>query len=319
MTEQSEKMPLVTFALLAYNQEKLIADAMHAALAQDYGHLEIIVSDDCSTDGTWKVIQSIADQYRGPHKLRLVRNESNMGIGPHVSNVGMLASGELLVVAAGDDFSVPERVSRVVDAWVAHGRAEGALHSAVRVRQADSDGGSISKGAGADPEKATLEYFAKNHFRGLFFGAAAAYTKGLFTRFPPLTAPFEDVALTFRALLIGKVMYVDAVLVHYHFNDSSVSRALSIRDRERVRKWFDTLYRNVEGMESDYNHYLTVSRVDPDSRVVSELQNIKWRRCRAKGLGSASPIRFLIAMFSYPYGVSFRTWFGFYRVFFGLR
>lgn len=312
-----DALPLVTFALFAYNQEALVADAMRAALAQDYGRLEVIVSDDCSTDGTWGVIQSIADGYRGPHALRVVRNTSNMGIGPHVSHVGMQARGDLVVVAAGDDHSVPERVSRMVETWVAHGKPEGALHSAVLVRR--SDGESISRGAGADPEKATLDYFVKNHFRGLFFGAAAAYSKGVFSRFPPLKAPFEDVALTLRALLIGKVLYVDAVLVHYHFNDTSISSPLRIRNQERVRKWFDTLCKNVEAMELDYAYYLETTPARPDADVTGQLQRIRRRRVRAKGLAGSNPIRFLMGMCSYPYGVSVRSWIGFYRVFFGLR
>lgn len=312
-----DALPPVTFALFAYNQEALVADAMRAALAQDYGRLEVIVSDDCSTDGTWAVIQSVAEGYRGPHALRVVRNASNMGIGPHVSHVCMQARGDLVVVAAGDDHSVPERVSKMVETWVAQGKPEGALHSAVLVRR--SDGESISRGAGADPEKATLDYFVRNHFRGLFFGAAAAYTKGVFSRFPPLQAPFEDVALTFRALLIGKVVYVDAVLVHYHFNESSISRPLNIWDRKRVRKWFDTLCRNVEAMELDYVHYLESMSATLDAGIARQLRRIKRKRTRAKGLAVRNPVRFVIGMFSYPYGVSIRSWIGFYRVFFGLR
>ena len=312
-----DALPLVTFALFAYNQEAVVADAMQAALAQDYGRLEIIVSDDCSTDGTWAVIQSIADSYRGPHALRVVRNASNMGIGPHVSHVGMQAHGDLVVVAAGDDYSVPERVSQLVKTWVAHGKPEGALHSAVLVRSRGSE--TISKGAGADPEKATLDYFVRNHFRGLFFGAAAAYTKGVFSRFPPLQTPFEDIALTFRALLIGRVVYVDAVLVHYDFNDSSISRPLRIRDQERVRKWFSTIQKNMEGLQADYLHYIRSRQATPDAFVLNEIHRIEQRCSRAKGLGSRDPVRLLIGMLSYPYDVPLRNRIGFYLGFFGLR
>lgn len=317
MTEQSEIEPLVTFALFAYNQEKLIGDAMNAALAQDYDHLEIIVSDDCSTDGTWEVMQAVAKGYRGPHHLRLVRNEANMGIGPHVSNVGMLAQGELVVVAAGDDFSVPERVSRLVDAWLVHGRPDGALHSAALVRGPGGD--SVSKSAGAIPENATMDYFVKNHFVALLMGAAAAYTKSVFSKFPPLLAPFEDIALTFRSLMIGKVIYVDAVLVHYHFTDSSVSRSLRFRDRERVRRWFDTIFKNLEGMESDYRSHLLSTGSTPDESITKEFQCSKRRVKRIRGLGENHPVRFIVAMLSYPRILPFRRWVGFYLGFFGIR
>ena len=317
MTKHNERTPLVTFALFAYNQEALIAGAMHAALAQDYGHLEIIVSDDCSTDGTWDVIQSIADRYRGPHAVRVVRNESNMGIGPHVSNVGMLARGELIVVAAGDDFSVPERVSRLVEAWLLHGRPDGALHSAALVRGPGGD--RVSKSAGAMPEKASLDYFVENHFAALFVGASAAYTKSVFSRFPPLQAPFEDIALTFRSLLIGEVVYVDAVLVHYNFTDSSVSRPLRFRDKVRVARWFDTIYQNIEGMESDYRSHLSSTGSVANDLIVDEFRRSKRRVKRIRGLGGKNPVRFLIGMLSYPRILPFRRWVGFYLGFFGIR
>ena len=61
--------PLVTFAILAYNQVGFIEVAVNAALAQDYPNLEIIISDDCSEDDTYKIIQNIVKNYAGPHKL----------------------------------------------------------------------------------------------------------------------------------------------------------------------------------------------------------------------------------------------------------
>jgi glycosyltransferase involved in cell wall biosynthesis len=317
VTEESQ-YPLVTFALFAYNQENYIREAVEAALAQDYPNLEIIISDDCSVDGTLDVIQSIANEYCGAHTLRIVRNETNMGIGPHVSNVGMLASGELVVVAAGDDFSVSERVSRIVDTWCANGKPEGALHSAVCVRHKNGEV-AVSRGAGSVPEKSTLEYFVKNDFRGLFFGSAAAYTKSVFTKFLPIQSAFEDVALTFRALLIGRVIYVDGELVKYNINESSVTRPLRIWERSRARKWFEYLCQNIEGMEADYIHFLTSEKRAENRTILRQLQSVKRKRERARGLAGANPFKFLAGMISYPHGVSFRAWLGFYRVFFGFR
>lgn len=318
MAVQSEKNPLVTFALFHYNQENLVATAMNAALAQDYSPLEIIVSDDCSTDGTWAAIQQIADAYDGPHHLRVVRNESNMGIGPHVGKVGMMARGELIVQADGDDISAPDRVSRLVAAWLASGKPEGALHSAVRIP--DKSGKyRISRGSGADPEKASLAYFVKNQFRGQFYGAAAAYTKGVFGRFPPLCSGFEDVALNFRALLIGRVIYVDGALVDYNFNESSVSHPLRIWERERGKRWFDSIHKNFEAMELDYVYYVEHENSSPDQLIKDQLARIKHKINNARGILSLNPVRFLSAMLVYPYGVSFREWFGFYRFFLGIR
>ena len=315
----SEASPLVTFALFAYNQEALIADAMKAALAQDYSPLEIIVSDDCSSDGTWGVIEAIAAGYRGPHELKIVRNPSNLGIGPHVSKVGLEARGELIVVAAGDDLSVPHRVSCLVEAWIAKGRPEGLLHSAAMQRRRGVDGGVISRGLGADPLNATMDSFVKNHFRALTNGATAAYTKNLFDRFPPLVCPFEDIPLTFRALLLGELVYVDHPLVDYFVGEGNISRALRFKDRARVRRWFGRVQKNIDSMESDYLHYLREAKSTPDSSIIEEFRNVRRRCENAAGLGSSNPFKIIAGMVSYPYDVSFRRWLGFHLGFFGLR
>lgn len=114
----SEKeRPLVTFALIAYNQERYISEAVSGALAQTYEHLEIILSDDCSTDRTFEIMVGMATDYRGNHQIILNRNEKNVGIFSHVMNVFGISNGELIVFAAGDDISVHDRVENVVKVW----------------------------------------------------------------------------------------------------------------------------------------------------------------------------------------------------------
>ena len=50
------EFPLVTFALFTYNQERYVREAVEGVLAQTYEPLEIIISDDCSTDMTFSII-----------------------------------------------------------------------------------------------------------------------------------------------------------------------------------------------------------------------------------------------------------------------
>ena len=72
--------PLVSVCMLCYNQEQYITEAVGSMLAQTYSPLEIIVSDDCSTDRTWEILQKIKDDYTGPHQLIIHRNEKNQRI-----------------------------------------------------------------------------------------------------------------------------------------------------------------------------------------------------------------------------------------------
>lgn len=109
--------PLVTFALFAYNQEAYIREAVEGAFAQTYSPLEIILSDDCSTDRTFEIMQEMAAEYRGPHQVRVIRNQKNMGLVPHFLARCREAAGSIIVVAAGDDVSYPDRVFRHVPVY----------------------------------------------------------------------------------------------------------------------------------------------------------------------------------------------------------
>ena len=105
--------PLVTFALLCFNQEQFVAEAVRSALAQDYAPLEILISDDASTDRTWEIVQREVQGYVGPHRIRLHRNAVNLSCTVHTLSALAMASADLVVFGAGDDISEPQRTAAI--------------------------------------------------------------------------------------------------------------------------------------------------------------------------------------------------------------
>src|SRR5690606_36162487 len=89
--------PLVTFFVMGYNQEETIAKGIEGAFAQTYEPLEIILADDGSRDGTYRVMQEMAAAYTGPHRIRLSRNEPNRGITGNINRIMELAEGVFVV------------------------------------------------------------------------------------------------------------------------------------------------------------------------------------------------------------------------------
>ncbi|WP_306113763.1 MULTISPECIES: glycosyltransferase [unclassified Roseovarius] len=200
--------------LLAYNQENFIRDAVNCALAQDASDLEIILSDDSSSDATFQIMQEMATGYDGPHTLRLNRNRKNLGVNNHINFLVEMASADVCVPFPADDTSVPHRVSRLLevmerdDALLVH-----------------SDASTID-GAGNPAEeshKHALFYHSEDIAKAalsdaLFLGATSAYRKELWQKYGPLPAyskAFEDLITGFRAALEGRISYVDEQLVCY--------------------------------------------------------------------------------------------------------
>ena len=117
MTQLDGDRQLITFALFAYNQENYIREAVLGAFSQTYEPLEIILSDDCSDDRTFAIMQEMVDAYDGPHQVRAVQTKRNLGVTSHVILRGREAKGEIVVVAAGDDISKPDRCAAHVASY----------------------------------------------------------------------------------------------------------------------------------------------------------------------------------------------------------
>lgn len=107
--------PLVTFAIFAYNQEDFISEAVQGAFSQTYEPLEIILSDDCSSDRTFYIMQDLVAQYQGNARIIVRRSSENRGLLKHIADVVDISTGEFLVVAAGDDISLPDRTSEITN------------------------------------------------------------------------------------------------------------------------------------------------------------------------------------------------------------
>lgn len=108
------KNPLVSIIMPVYNGEEFIAEALQSALTQTYKNLEVIVVDDCSTDGTYKVISTFKKKY--PKKLKVVKLRKNRGQGGDAAaNVAFqYTKGDFIARLDADDIALPDRVEKQV-------------------------------------------------------------------------------------------------------------------------------------------------------------------------------------------------------------
>lgn len=274
---ESEERPLVTFIVLAYNQERFIEEAVSAAFAQDYSPLEIILSDDCSTDTTFDIMSRMAGEYSGPHIIRLNRNQPNLNIPGHVNRVIELAQGELVVLAAGDDISRPDRTSLLAAAWLKDDRLTDCVFS--NCNDVDESGKFIQH------RKVWRDIFddlpSVARYGAVILGAPCAWTKRLFLKWGGLRTDLtaEDSTLTVRALLSGGVSYVDDYLVDYRRSNSSwlYRGARQISFRDKGKRLAEVSLANALSVLKDFETHadpkyleLACLRVR-DARIVSDL------------------------------------------------
>jgi glycosyltransferase involved in cell wall biosynthesis len=118
----------VTIGLPTYNRADLfLVPALECALAQDWDNLEIIVSDNCSTDNTQEIVTSYDDP-----RLRYVRQDENIGANNNFNYCVNEAEGDYFVLYPDDDVIDPDFVSACMEA--AAGRADyGIIRSGTRL------------------------------------------------------------------------------------------------------------------------------------------------------------------------------------------
>jgi glycosyltransferase involved in cell wall biosynthesis len=214
-----------TLILLAFNQEAFIREAALSCLAQDCEPIEIIFSDDASSDSTYAILEQVASEYRGPHQLVVRRNTSNLGIGGHYNFLCEISQGLLLVTAAGDDISAPHRVRRLLQAWDSQ-NGEPDLISSYLIRMGSD--GAISDTLKVDDLslwRSPDQWLAKRPF---VIGAAHAFTKRLHQKFGPFNSQlsFEDQVMSLRASCLGGGVTVTEPLVKYR--DGGISSRMVV-------------------------------------------------------------------------------------------
>lgn len=99
MKNRLSKEPLVSIGLPVFNRENFIEQSISSILNQTYKNFELIIYDDCSTDGSWQKISSFSDH-------RIIANRASRNLGPPhpLNEIINLAKGEYFIYLGDWDF-----------------------------------------------------------------------------------------------------------------------------------------------------------------------------------------------------------------------
>lgn len=89
---------LVSICIPVYNGEKYIKEAVESALNQTYDNIEVLLVDNCSTDGTLQAVESVHDP-----RFRIVRNSTNLGMVGNWNKCLEEAKGDYINLLCADD------------------------------------------------------------------------------------------------------------------------------------------------------------------------------------------------------------------------
>lgn len=110
------KSDLFSVVVLTYNQEDLVTETLDSIYNQSFKNIELVISDDASTDNTKEVITDWVNTHKDRFfNVVLNFNKENLGIsGNHTKGI-KLANGEFVKYIGGDDILLPDAINKMYD------------------------------------------------------------------------------------------------------------------------------------------------------------------------------------------------------------
>lgn len=210
--------PMVTVLMPVYNAARYLREALESVLSQTYRDFELLVIDDASTDASADLVGSFHDP-----RIRLLRNDSNLGVARTLNRGAQLARGRYLARMDADDVCLPERLKRQVEYLELHPEVE---VLGTRVELIGADGGEIGVWQ-ADREAVTAEEIRSR----LPQGNCLAHPSVMMRRELLLCHPYhekvpyaQDYELWLRLAAHGcRIEKLDQVLLRHRVHQGSVT------------------------------------------------------------------------------------------------
>lgn len=160
----------VSVAVITYNQESTIRQTLDSILHQsgDFD-LEVVIGEDCSTDGTWRICKDYEALY--PDKVRLLPITHNLGIMANFARTFCSCTGDYLCIIAGDDYYCDERALEKQKDFLAQHPSIGVIGAngyRYYVRKNIMTPG-LNPTVMEETDKAKEFYFSKSYRGGVFF------------------------------------------------------------------------------------------------------------------------------------------------------
>ncbi|MBQ9574478.1 MAG: glycosyltransferase family 2 protein, partial [Synergistaceae bacterium] len=111
--------PRISIVIASYNGAKYIREQLDSIFEQTMKPDEVIIADDCSTDGTFELCRKYIDNHN-LHGWTVHRNTENLGVNSNFRNALMKATGDYIFTCDQDDIWVDDKISVMVKAMNEH-------------------------------------------------------------------------------------------------------------------------------------------------------------------------------------------------------
>lgn len=255
---KEKNSPLVTVGIVTYNSAKTVLETLESAKAQTYQNIELVISDDASTDNTVELcrewIEKNADRFI---RTEILTVSVNTGIPGNCNREIAAARGEYLKSIAGDDILLPNCIEDNVAFMQKNPEAQ-IVFSRVKEFCGNANEREFFEEQPDDKNRDYLEKSAREQFEALvkekfWVPAPSGFVKTEFLKQNPYNENYpamEDLPQWCKLTVAGTRLYfMDKLTVLYRVNSGSVSTTqnenfYSVRFMESRKLFFICEWRN---------------------------------------------------------------------------
>jgi len=221
------KPPKISVCVITYNHERYIEQCLRSIVQQETEFdFEVIVSDDCSTDGTRAIVESLARQY--PDRIRPMLQSKNLGGNMNYLTVHRAAAGEFTCHCDGDDYWRPGKLAAQLRFMAAHPDCSAVFTNSHVVSERGEPIGVFSQGV---PETFDVGYLIRDG--NFLHHSSMMYRRHLQDRIFPQASEFIDFHVYVLLGRLGRLGYIDQRLTSYRAQSSA---SVIHNDNQRIRR-----------------------------------------------------------------------------------
>ncbi|MBK8300792.1 MAG: glycosyltransferase family 2 protein [Chitinophagaceae bacterium] len=268
-----EAFKKVSIQIPTYNQRQFLAQAIESALMQDYGNLEIIIADDCSTDDTEAFVKKYQDS-----RIKYFRNKNNIGrVANYRKSLYEYCTGDWVVNLDGDDYySNPQFISRgmnIINQYLQAGENVVIYQAAIEVKNEETGSLTIKQHKLLAEKEYQLYdnyYFGKYRKNKFFSHLTTLYDRKEalrigFYEFNTLTTDFESII---KLSFYGKVVLDNTIAGVWRLHAKNATHNSDSEMSKRTKSEFD----RIEGYAK--NAFSQVKNNEWESKIKKENQSL---------------------------------------------
>ena len=244
---------MISVVVLTYNQEDTISRTLDSILMQQcHVPFEIIIGEDCSTDGTQAICQTYAQKH--PDIIRLFCNQQNKGIVDNYFDCLLECRGQYIADCAGDDFwTDPQKLEKEVCVMEAHKDVTMVItnwqYFNEQTRQVTPS--QQQHHAPITPGRNLLKAIITQHHMSVFHLCTALYRTDVFRKaYEEDTFLFrnkgfcsEDMQIAFTMAMNGNIAYLPDITLNYSQGQKNVSDSTDdVKQFQFVRQITDLIH-----------------------------------------------------------------------------